>query len=106
MVAACYPLNNASVYHALHVNNILENHIFTRNQPEPVLQTAYSPDGLNMGMNLGRAGAGVPDHHHFHLVPRWIGDTNFASVVGGIRLVPEDLESTWRRLRSGFEEES
>ena len=68
-----------------------------------VLERAYAPDGLNLGMNLGSAaGAGVPDHFHLHLVPRWNGDTNFASVVGEVRLVPEALDSTRRRLRELF----
>jgi ATP adenylyltransferase len=68
-----------------------------------VLEQAYRPDGFNFGMNLGRmAGAGVPAHHHFHLVPRWQGDTNFMSVVGGVRLVPEELPACRDRLRRLF----
>jgi ATP adenylyltransferase len=71
-----------------------------------VLQQAYAPDGFNLGMNLGRpAGAGVPGHYHFHLVPRWTGDTNFMSVVGGVRLVPEDLGASRDRLRRLFARE-
>lgn len=70
-----------------------------------VLAKAYSPDGFNMGMNLGSAaGAGVPGHFHFHIVPRWKGDANFMGVVGDTRLVPEDLTKSWQRLRDLFQE--
>lgn len=71
-----------------------------------VLQKAYNPDGFNMGINLGRAGgAGVPEHFHFHVVPRWNGDTNFMSVVGETRLLPEEPEQIRARLIPLFEEE-
>lgn len=71
-----------------------------------VLQTAYDPDGFNMGINLGRAGgAGVPEHFHFHIVPRWQGDTNFMSVVAETRLLPEEPEQIRARLLPLFEEE-
>jgi ATP adenylyltransferase len=68
-----------------------------------VLQKAYSPDGFNLGLNLGKAaGAGVPGHFHFHLVPRWTGDTNFMTVLAEVRLVPEDLRQSCERLRALF----
>jgi len=64
------------------------------------LRAAYRPDGLNIGMNLGRsAGAGIAAHVHLHVLPRWIGDTNFMTVTGETRVVPEDLETSWRKLR-------
>lgn len=64
---------------------------------------AYGPDGFNLGMNLGRAGgAGVPDHYHFHVVPRWQGDTNFMGVVAGVRLVPEALGASYEKLGGIF----
>jgi ATP adenylyltransferase len=71
---------------------------------EIALTEAYQPQGLNVGMNLGRpAGAGVLDHLHVHLVPRWTGDTNFMSVVGNVRVLPEELSQTAVRLRPIFE---
>ena len=71
---------------------------------EIVLAEAYRPQGLNVGINLGRsAGAGVVDHVHIHAVPRWTGDTNFMSVIGQVRVLPEELDETARRLRPIFE---
>jgi ATP adenylyltransferase len=71
-----------------------------------VLAEAYQPHGFNLGMNLGKpAGAGVPDHFHFHLVPRWNGDTNFMTVLAEVRLVPEDLRQSRERLRALFARE-
>jgi ATP adenylyltransferase len=71
---------------------------------ELALTEAYHPQGLNVGMNIGRpAGAGVADHMHIHVVPRWSGDTNFMSVVGGVRVLPEELGQTAERLRPIFE---
>jgi ATP adenylyltransferase len=75
-------------------------------QCQRVLAAAYSPHGFNLGMNLGTpAGAGVPGHYHFHLVPRWNGDTNFMTVLAEVRLVPEDLGQARRRLRALFAQE-
>ena len=69
-----------------------------------VLKGALKPEGFNIGANVGRvAGAGMPDHVHLHVVPRWNGDTNFMSVVGNVRVLPEDLPTTARKLRPIFE---
>ncbi len=68
-----------------------------------VLRQAMGPHGFNIGVNLGRvAGAGVPGHVHVHVVPRWGGDTNFMPVVGETKVLPEDLEQTYRKLKPGF----
>jgi ATP adenylyltransferase len=72
---------------------------------ESVLAQAYKPDGMNMGMNLGRAaGAGFADHIHLHLVPRWIGDANFMTSTAETRVIPEDPAQACLRLRTFFEE--
>ena len=71
---------------------------------EIALTEAYAPHGINVGINLGRpAGAGVLDHLHVHLVPRWNGDTNFMTVVGDVRVISEDLASSAMKLRPIFE---
>lgn len=68
---------------------------------QSLLEGAMNPQGFNMGFNLGRcAGAGVPGHVHGHVVPRWSGDINFMSVVGGVRIIPQALEEAYKLLRS------
>ena len=66
---------------------------------ESVLRALYRPDGINLGMNIGKAaGAGIAGHIHMHVLPRWVADANFVSVVGETRVLPETLDVTWGRL--------
>ena len=116
---ACYVILNLYPYNNGHLMVVPRRHIasltlataeelselmqFTRDA-ESALTEAYRPEGINVGINLGRAaGAGIADHLHVHLVPRWTGDTNFMSVVGQTRVLPEQMDDTAKRLRPIFE---
>jgi len=116
--AACFVILNLYPYNNGHLMVVPNRHVARLAEATPeewgelirltqvsemVLTEAYKPQGLNVGMNLGRpAGAGIADHLHIHVVPRWTGDTNFMSVVGEVRVLPEDLEETARRLTPLF----
>jgi ATP adenylyltransferase len=70
---------------------------------EGVLRALYRPDGVNLGMNIGKAaGAGVAGHIHMHVLPRWVADANFVSVVCETRILPETLDITWKRMREAL----
>lgn len=115
----CYVILNLYPYNSGHLMVVPHRHVGTLaalnaaevveiaewvRRAEMALNEAYEPQGINVGMNLGRpAGAGVLDHLHVHLVPRWTGDTNFMSVVGNVRVLPEELPQTAERLRPIFE---
>jgi ATP adenylyltransferase len=114
----CYVILNLFPYTSGHLMVVPNRHIATLSAAtheercemmdltrlaEQALTDAYKPQGLNVGMNLGRsAGAGIVDHIHVHVVPRWSGDTNFMTVVGEVRVLPEDIRETARRLREAF----
>ncbi len=72
---------------------------------QAALREVYSPDGFNIGMNIGKAaGAGVAEHFHMHILPRWIGDANFMTVIGETRTLPESLQTTYDKLKIKFED--
>jgi ATP adenylyltransferase len=97
------PNRHVATLHGLTVEEREELMRLTRDA-ELALSEAYTPQGINVGINLGRsAGAGVVDHLHVHMVPRWSGDTNFMSVIGETRVLPEELAATKKRLQPIFE---
>jgi ATP adenylyltransferase len=114
----CYVILNLYPYNTGHLMVVPNRHIATlaaalhdercemmdlTRMAEQALTDAYRPQGLNVGMNLGRpAGAGIVDHIHIHVVPRWSGDTNFMTVVGDVRVLPEAIAESARRLREAF----
>jgi ATP adenylyltransferase len=74
---------------------------------ESVLRELYHPDGINLGMNIGKAaGAGIAGHIHMHVLPRWVADANFMSVVGETRVLPELLDATWKRMTEALKEDN
>jgi len=116
--AACFVILNLFPYNNGHLMVIPNRHIASLEPATPdelnelialvrvaeiALTEAYAPHGINMGINLGKpAGAGILDHVHMHVVPRWNGDTNFMTVVGRTRVLAEELPDTAARLRPLF----
>jgi ATP adenylyltransferase len=81
----------------------LQDLIFLLRASTRILRQMLRPDGFNIGMNIGKVGgAGVDGHIHFHIVPRWIGDTNFMPVLGETKIIPEYLEKTYEKLHAAF----
>ncbi len=96
------PYDHEQSLAALDENAALEMMRLAR-RAETVLRTVYTPQGINLGMNLGKAaGAGVDEHLHLHVLPRWLGDTNFMTVTAETRVLPEELDVTWQRLHAAF----
>lgn len=115
---SCYVMMNKYPYSSGHLLVIPFRHICTIEETSAeeklemmeltgmcvkILKEALDPEGFNIGMNLGKvAGAGVEDHLHIHIVPRWLGDTNFATVLGEVRVIPEDITKTRNTLLPYF----
>ncbi len=105
-----YTSGHLMVVPYLHVSTLngapdeaLEEMILLAKQAQRHLSEIYSPSGFNIGMNLGEsAGAGIANHIHMHVVPRWQGDANFVSVIGETRILPEELPVTWKKLSDAF----
>jgi len=117
---ACYVIMNLYPYNTGHLMVVPYVHSADLPQLDPataaelfdltrhsvaLLHRALGPHGFNLGMNLGRtAGAGIDEHLHMHIVPRWNGDTNFMPIIGGTKLIPEALEQTYAKLRPLFDQ--
>ncbi len=111
-----YPYNNGHLMiipyaHVASLENLdpptLTELMLLTNRGLAVLRQIYHPDGFNIGVNLGQAaGAGIADHVHIHVVPRWSADTNFMPIVGETRVIPETLDRTFSRLRPCFDASS
>lgn len=108
-----YPYNNGHlmVIPYEHVQSLemlspeaLQDLMLTTNKAIAVLRKAYNPAGFNLGANIGSAaGAGIAEHFHFHIVPRWPGDANFMGVVGNTRVIPDTLENIYTELKAGWQ---
>lgn len=96
--------------HTADLNELTDSELLEINQLVAAavrwIQVSYSPDGFNIGVNLGAAaGAGIPTHVHWHIVPRWNGDTNFMTTVGDVRVLPQSLADSYDRLKAAIDNE-
>lgn len=114
----CFVILNAYPYNTAHTLVLPNRAVPTLDQLTPgestelwvtvqqvvaVIESAYSPNGINVGLNMGRAaGAGVPDHLHMHVLPRWAADTNFITTIAETKVLPESLDRTWERLTAAW----
>lgn len=97
------PLRHVSGLDLLDESELQDLLVMVRKSVE-VLKRAMNPEGFNVGLNLGRvAGAGVEEHLHFHVVPRWSGDTNFMTILDDVRVIPEHLQRTYEKLSADFQ---
>lgn len=97
------PFRHVSALNQLDSGEMLDL-ISTVSKCVTIISDKFVPQGLNVGLNLGKAaGAGVDDHIHVHIVPRWVGDTNFMTVIADVRVMPENLAATYDRLLPGFQ---
>ena len=113
VILNAFPYNNGHLMIApySHTSSFEESHIALTTELMQLMQKCikvlsqvYEPDGFNIGLNIGEvAGAGVIDHYHWHVVPRWNGDTSFMTVVSETRVIPEDLQSTYKKLKPHFQ---
>ncbi len=108
-----YPYNNGHLMvvpyrHVSSLANLSEEEIadlfMTVRATESILNGEFHPEGMNVGINIGKAaGAGVDEHIHVHILPRWFGDSNFMTTIGGSRVIPESFETAYRRLKEQFD---
>ncbi len=97
------PIAHVAEFTLLDEETMLETMVLAQRVAR-ALDLVYHPHGMNLGWNLGEAaGAGIVEHVHMHIVPRWRGDTSFMTAVGQVRVIPEDLERTWEKLRAALE---
>jgi len=98
------PFRHFSMFHDIHRDEWDEMRRLAQ-RLQKAIASIYNPQGFNIGWNQGKcAGAGVADHIHMHMVPRWMGDSNIMAVIGETRIIPEDLTTTYQKLRKSFTE--